>query len=171
MLGTSGDGGREEEGKMEAPVDLHRLTPSEDIIGGDSDETASLKMMLDRAVTYLKSFRWCPPISQKYLGFGVGDVVALFLFRLETPISGSDEWLWVVVGDLPSAYFVVDKAHDPASALHTYCHLMDEWVHAVLNNTSLNDVFPVQAEATTKNARMLLSRTKYIRESIIPQIP
>jgi hypothetical protein len=86
------------------PVDLNKLTPPERIVGDDAEETGLLQQMLQKATDYLKSFRWCPPIEQIYLGCGVGGVVAVFLFHFRERIQGTDEWLWVVVGDLPSAY-------------------------------------------------------------------
>jgi len=75
--------------------------------GEDEEETKMLKVMLSEAESYIASFHWSQPIKERYLGFGVGNVVALFLFRFDKPIRETDDWLWVVVGDLPSAYFVV----------------------------------------------------------------
>ncbi|HJZ94166.1 MAG TPA: hypothetical protein VKE40_25100 [Gemmataceae bacterium] len=152
------------------PVDLRRVTPAEKMAGEDADETAMLRDMLIRAETLLRSFSWCPPIAQRYLGVGIGGVLALFLFRFARAINNNDEWLWVVVGDLPSVYFVVDEARDPASALGVYCDLMQEWVDAVASGSSLDDVYPVDAAATKDNADMLRSRVKFIREQIVPSL-
>jgi hypothetical protein len=159
---------RQEMGKP--PIDVQRFTPCSEIRGEDPEETASLLGMLEDAKAYLKSFRWSEPVAKCYLGFGIGEVLALFLFRFKTPIHGTDEWLWVVIGDAPSAYFVIDQAGDAASALETYCGLMDAWAKAVLRRLPLEDVFPVNAVATAKNAKMLLSRIKFIREKIIPEV-
>jgi hypothetical protein len=96
---------------------------------------------------------------------------ALFLFRFATAVHGTDEYLWVVVGDLPSVYFVVkDDAHTPRSAAEVYCRLMQEWVSAVLSKEPLDDVYPVQADATEEMAEKLDSRLRFIRERIIPTI-
>ncbi len=156
--------------EMELPIDLNLLTPAEHIEGDTADETAALKEMLARAVAYLKSFSWCPLITERYLGYGVGGVLALFLFRLQPAINGEDEWLWVVVGDLPSAYFVIDEARDPASALEAYCELMEDWAEAVLSKSSLDEVFPVTAAPTKKHAEMLKSRVRFIRKNILPSL-
>jgi hypothetical protein len=138
--------------------------------GEDEQETTLLREMLDKARGYLQAFHWCPPISEEYLGFGVGKVFVVFLFRFAKPINDIDECLWVVVGDLPSAYFVVDDAPNPRSAAEVYCRIMREWIDAVLNNTPLEDVFPVKADATVEMAQMLDSRLRFIREKVIPMI-
>ncbi len=116
---------------MNAPIRLDELTPCDAMKGEDARETAYLKEMLTEAEAYIRSFKWCPKIVERYLGYGVGKVLALFLFRFERPINGSDEWLWVVVGDLPAAYFVVDGSLTAPDALETYCQLMGDWADAV----------------------------------------
>jgi hypothetical protein len=154
---------------MNDPIDFQRLTPCNAMIGEDEEETQSLKEMLARAEEYLRSHGWCPPIVEKYLGYGIGNVLALFLFRIEKPVEGGDEWLWVVEGDLPSAYFVTDRARNAASALAVYCDLMEAWAYAVLDDTQFDEVFPVSTPPTNENAEVLLGRIKFIRERIIPQ--
>jgi hypothetical protein len=149
-------------------IDLGKLTPAEQIVGEDAEETGRLQGMLRDATNYLRGFRWCPPIDRVYLGCGVGGVVAVFLFHFSERIQGTDEWLWVVVGDLPEAYFVIDDAGDPASALEVYCGLMDGWAKAVLEGKPLDDVFPVEAEPTADNARLLLKRLNFIRTRLLP---
>jgi len=153
---------------MILPVDLTCVIPADQLAGEDEAETKLLREMAQHAEEYLKSFKWCPPIASRLFGSGIEGAVAVFLFRLATKVSGTDDWLWVVVGDVPLAYLVTDNSPDPASALATYCDLMDEWIHAILNNSSLSDVFPVAAPATPENANKLGSRIKFIRDQIIP---
>ena len=124
--------------------------------------------MLRDATNYLRDFRWCPPIDRVYLGCGVGEVVAVFLFHLSEPIQGTDEWLWVIEGDLPTAYLVTERAGDPAFAPEVYCGLMEDWAKAVLEGQPLDDVFPVEAEPTPDNAQSLLKRLDFIRTQLLP---
>jgi len=153
---------------MKPSVDMSRVTPVDKMSGEDASETILLQRMLSRAEEYVKSFRWSRPIADKYLGVGIGDVLALFLFRFESPINDSDEWLWVVEGDLPSAYFVIDDAPTPATALEIYCRLMGDWADAVTKGSSLDSSFPVLAEPTKEHAEMLRTRIEFIRRKIIP---
>ena len=78
-----------------------------------------------------------------------------------------DKELWVV-GDLPSAYFVVDDVPTPRAALETYCSLMEDWAEQVLSGDQSYESFPVAAEPTEEHARMLLSRVEHLREVFAP---
>jgi hypothetical protein len=139
-------------------------------ISGDSDEdTELLRKMAGEVRAYLGGFRWCPPIKTLYLAGGVGGMVGLFLAELERPIDNQDNFLWVVVGDLPSAYLVTDSS-TPKEALETYCSLMHEWARAVKSEASLDNVFPVDAEPTRENAEQLMSRMSFLRREIIPSL-
>jgi hypothetical protein len=55
---------------MRQHVNLEKLTPAEQIVGEDGEDTRLLKEMLQEATNYLRAFRWCPPIDQVYQGNG-----------------------------------------------------------------------------------------------------
>lgn len=138
------------------------------IVGEDDEDTAGLRKLADSAREYIQSFHWCPAIDSFYLGFGVGGIAAVFLFKFARRISEIDDSLWVVVGDLPSAYLVVEEADDPAQALERYCDMMDHWVSAVQGSGDLADVFPIAVSATAKHADMLCKRVQFLRTELVP---
>src|SRR4051812_48819734 len=105
-------------------LDMRKVVPAAMLAGEDAEDTALLRGMLERASQYLRSFRWCADIEEAYFGLGVGGVVAVFLFRIRPAQTGVDPLLWVVVGDVPSAYLVTDRAPSPACALEGYVELM-----------------------------------------------
>lgn len=145
--------------------------PVSQMIGEDTEETELFKRAADEALAYLKSFKWCKNILETYFCFGVGGVVEVFLFRIDRLTSDGktiDEWLWVVVGDLPSAYLVTDEAESPRDALMAYCDEMREWVRIVLSKGDLRDVYPVGAQPTEKNASLLSKRIDFLESEIIP---
>jgi hypothetical protein len=148
--------------------DLKQVITIGEMSGDDEKDSALLNEMLGRAINYLSSQSWCPEITEKYFGFGIGGVVAVFLFRLSKRINGTDEFLWVIVGDLPSAYLVGDRARDPKSALEVYCELMEGWVEAVMKGDSLNEVYPVNVQPTSQYAEQLRSRIQFLKDKIIP---
>jgi hypothetical protein len=140
-----------------------------DIHGEDDEDTELLRGMAADARQFITGHEWCPPIRSFYLAYGVGGVVALFLVDFAEAIADSpDDSLWVVIGDLPSAYFVSESADTPRAALECYCYIMDDWVAAVVNDTDLEEVYPVEAEPTEENARELQSRLDFLRTEIIP---
>ena len=142
--------------------------------GDDQEDTEKLAEMSKKADNYITSYRWCPDIKEKYFGFGVGGIFAVFLYRFALPlrwtngaVTDMDDWLWVIVGDLPSAYLVVDDAPTPGLALGIYCVLMEDWANCILSDNSVENCFPVAASPTKEHAEMLLKRTSWIREEII----
>jgi len=140
-----------------------------DLRGDDDEDTKLLRDMGREAKVFITGHEWCPPIRNFYLAYGIGGVVALFLVDFAEAIADSpDDSLWVVVGDLPSAYFVSESADTPRAALECYCYIMDDWIAAVANDTDLEEVYPVDAEATEENARELQSRLDFLRTEIIP---
>lgn len=147
-------------------TDSFRRLP--EIRGEDDTDTTLLLQMAREARAYISAFKWCPPIRAIFLAYGVGGVVGVFLFEFSRKIGGTDSQLWVIVGDLPSVYMVVEPDDSAAYALERYCDLMQDWADAVENKADLTQVFPVPVEATDENARELRSRIEFLREEIIP---
>lgn len=140
------------------------------IFGDDAEDTELLRAMTRSARDYITSFNWCPPISVCYLAFGVGGVAALFLFKFDRKIQDSDDQLWVVIGDLPSAYLVVEADDSPQQAMDRYCELMEQWIAAVRGFSSLDTVFPVSVVPTVENAELLEKRIAFLVAEILPQM-
>jgi hypothetical protein len=148
-------------------VEMTSVVPIAEMKGEDDEDAILLQAAFQEATSYVRQFRWCKHIRESYFGFGIGGVVAVFLFRIE-PNGQADEWLWAVSGDLPPAYIVTDKAQTPVAALEMYCGLMEDWVQAVRNGQSLTDVFPVKAPATAESASMLSTRINLLRDEVLP---
>jgi hypothetical protein len=154
-------------------MDLNKAhaLPFEEMYGEDVEETTLFKVAAQDAVSFLKSHSWCRDIIEHYFCFGIGGVVELFLFRIDRLSSNGgvvDEWLWVIVGDIPSAYLVTDEAKSPGEALRTYCYVMQEWVEAVFAKKPLSDVYPVAVEPTEDNASQLNVRIEFLLNEIVP---
>ncbi|GHT27835.1 hypothetical protein FACS18942_07650 [Planctomycetales bacterium] len=144
------------------------LVPTFIMVGEDDEDTQMLHEMLERATCYVQSFQWSLPIKNTFFAGGIGNVIAVFLFEFEKKINDTDDALWIIEGDLPSAYLTVDEIHSATEAIKYYCDLMDEWINAVTNQLPLINVFPVQTQPTIDNAKLLFSRIRYIREQIVP---
>jgi len=150
-----------------SPINLSKLTPSGLIKGDDEQDTHLLKTMLGEAQKFLMSFPWCGEVLDSYLGIGVGGVVAVFYFQIKPNSDDADEWLWAVVGDIPPAYIAVDRAPNAACALDAYIGAMEEWVNAVNNGISVDDLIPVNVSPTRENADRLKSRLAFIDTKIL----
>ena len=141
-----------------------------DISGDDADDTASLLDMARSAREYISSFAWCPPLKAMYLAHGVGGVAAIFFVEFPRKITGTDDKLWIVVGDLPSAYLVVEPEDSPSDALERYCGIMEDWIAAVRDGADLHGIYPVSAEPTRGNADLLERRVAFLLAEIIPRM-
>lgn len=139
------------------------VSSTERMAESDSSEQRLLEELLREAESYLSSFKWCGSLREEYFGLGVGAVVGVFLFRIENLVAPEDEWLWVVVGDIPPAYLVVDDNTNPLLALVTYIELMEEWVEAAEHGRPVGELIPVNVAPTIANAAMLRSRLEFLR--------
>lgn len=124
-----------------------------------------------KATDFLTSFRWCSAIRESFLAFNSGDILGVFLFRIEPRLLGVDDTLWVVVGDVPSAFFVCDDAPDWHCALQCYVREMQRWVSAVRSGTELDGIIPVGVSPTSEHADMLESRLGFIQDHFIDDKP
>lgn len=151
-------------------IDTSRYIKEADIRGDSQEDTKLLRDMAKEARTYLNQFSWCPPIRKVYLAAGIGGIVAIFLVEFSRSINGIDDRLWVINGDIPSAYLVTEAGETPQEALHTYYDLMQEWVDAIKKGFDLASVFPVAAKPTLDNAVNLERRLNSLREEIEPSL-
>ena len=126
--------------------------------------------MTARAREYIQTFDWCPPITRQLPRFEAEGVLALVHFVFAQAIEDTDRALWVVVGDLPSAYFVYEGNERVRDALEQYCGLMEDWATAARNGASVEELFPVDAEPTAENAEALQARLAFIRAEILPKV-
>jgi hypothetical protein len=152
------------------PTDLpvSGVVPVSETAGEDEAETTQLRAMETLARGFLGSFDWCREIREFYFGAGVGDVIAIFLARIAPSRPDVDEFLWVVVGDVPPAYLVTDDSPTPKDALEGYIEEMRKWVTLAAQGESSPDVIPVNVPATPEWAETLGSRLDFIESRIIP---
>lgn len=169
-ISKDGDRDRQKDVVTDFLMDISGFQLAEEARGDSSDDTLSLRQMAADARKYLRSHKWCPTIKKLYLADGVGGIVAIFLAELSEPIQGQDTYLWVIVGDLPSAYLVVEDLTTPLQALFEYCSLMEKWADAVLSGKTLDNLFPVAEAPTEENARNLKRRITFIRDQILPEL-
>lgn len=117
-----------------------------------------------QAVRFLRSFAWCADVLELYEGILEPDIVGVFLCKIRPARPEVDEWLWVIVGDLPPAYLVTDEAPNPACALDGYIALMRDWVKAAKRGDPVDRLIPVNAPPTPEYATMLDSRLRILSD-------
>ena len=145
------------------------VVPTAVMTGEDQEETTRLREMEDQARAFLSSFPWFESIVELYFGDGVGGVCAVFFAQIKPSRPDVDEYLWVVVGDLPSAYMVTDDCRTPKQALEGYIEEMRKWVALARLSQTSPDVIPINVPATPEGAEALESRLDALEQKIIPR--
>ncbi|MCU0379375.1 MAG: DUF4826 family protein [Bacteroidales bacterium] len=118
------------------------------------------------ASNYLKSQKWCNAILDSWYDRGLADKVAVFFFKID-PVKGADDYVWIIVGDIPPAYVDIESATNGACAIQVYADIMEDWIKAAREGGNMEEVFPVNIAANEKYANMLASRIQFIRERIL----
>jgi hypothetical protein len=136
--------------------------------GDSAEETARLHADLETARRFLLSQNWCFGLGELYFGVGLGNGVSVFRAQITQKPPHVDSWIWVIVGDIPPAYLVIDELPDPISALRTYIVLMQEWVDLARFGESSNAVIPVNEAPTPENVEVLQKRLVALEEHIVP---
>ncbi len=131
-------------------------------------ELQSILGLYDEAKEYLEAFDWCISTKNCWLDkdLSVYEIIGVFLFEIEPLNDTVDDFIWVIVGDLPTVY--LDKSVTTGQeALEAYCEIMQEWADNVKNGKSLEECYPVPVDPTMENADLLYSRISFIRKELI----
>jgi len=137
------------------------MTPAQQI------RNPEVRALASEAKSFVESHRWCQEVTSVDLAWAVAGVLGVFEVRISPARPEVDSVLWVVVGDLPSAYLVQDDAPTWREALDGYVFEMWRWVNAVRQGEPLDDVMPVAAEPTLEHAEMLAGRLAFIESEIL----
>ena len=139
------------------------------MVGDDDEDTKLLRGMAEEARRYLSSFEWCRSIRQFYFGDGIGGVIGIFFAHIEPARADVDEWLWVIVGDIPPAYLVTDDCCTPKQAAEGYIREMRRWVASAKLGRTSSDIIPVNVPANPEWAAELEKRLDALEFEILPK--
>jgi hypothetical protein len=137
----------------------------------DGIQDLDVKELARRARDFISSQRWCGSIVSAHLAWAAGRVLAICQYHIKPSEPNVDEVLWVVVGDVPPAYLVLDEAPTWQAALARYVEEMDRWVETVRAGTDLGDIIPVDVEPTEQHTNMLATRLAFIRSRLVDADP
>ena len=152
------------------PPPVLSAVPIQALCGEDDHDTALLREMAGQAVQYVREFPWCLEIHEQYFGDGIGGVVALFLFRVAIRELDAPEWLWVIVGDLPSTYFGFRDFPTPRAALLLYIEGVEEWLAASPEERASGDLIPIDVPRAPEYLVLLKGRADTLRSSVLAHI-
>ncbi len=151
-------------------MNLAKACTVKDYINASTENTEYLSSCFQEAVDYIKGYNWLSGIKEAYVGMYFDGILSVFLLDLELNNEKQfedDNYVWVIVGDLPPAYITSEDAPNPACALDGYVGAMYEWVNAVSKGESVEKLIPVNVMPTVEYAQMLKQRLEFIDQRIL----
>lgn len=129
-------------------------------------EDKEINILSQRAFQYLERQTWCKEIETGWLAEGWGYMVGVFLFKIIPINTDVDDYVWIVVGDIPPAYIDIGAKSVP-DVLDSYISIMKDWVDCAINNLPVDECFPISVPPTKEYAEMLNSRIHLIKKVIL----
>ena len=141
----------------------------DEIARSDIEYKDEVLKLSELAGDYLNTFEWCEKIVKGWVVNDFGYILCIFYFEIETNRdSEADDHIWVIIGDLPTAYIDLISATTSKEALVHYCDLMEDWINCIKNGQTVEDCYPISALPTLEHANMLQSRIELIKTDYIP---
>src|SRR5436189_3373849 len=104
--------------KQKKQLSIDTMINIEQIRQSDVEHKQEVIEQAEEAKRYLNSFSWCKRIISGSLAQSFGYILCIFFFEIEpTKNGGADDKLWIIVGDLPSAYLDTIEYKTPHDAL------------------------------------------------------
>jgi hypothetical protein len=124
------------------------------------------------ARAFLAAQPWCSKVHQVTPVFAIADVLGVFRCTLIPSRPDADVMVWVVVGDLPSAYIVHEPGDSWQDALIGYVTEMRRWVDAVKagEHPGVNTI-PTNMPQTFESAAALETRLDFIQSRLLDVDP
>ncbi|MDR6969261.1 hypothetical protein J2X31_003288 [Flavobacterium arsenatis] len=133
-------------------------------------EDIEIHILYQEAEAYLLSHAWCDNVYEAWIGAQWDNILAIFLFKIKPNQEHIDQYVWLIVGDIPPAYIDIESAVDIKEALEGYIFIMKDWVQAVYKNESIEDYYPIEVPPTYEYAEMLEKRLMFIEEKMLPDL-
>lgn len=149
--------------------DLSKVVEWSKYLASQQEDVEEMISMYHEAREFLEYYDWCTKIKESYSGMLYPGIIAVFLFRILPAKKEVDEWIWVIVGDLPSTYLTIDECPNPATALDGYIGAMQEWIDAAQQGKSVAELIPVDVPATKENGDKLKKRLDFLDERILTE--
>jgi hypothetical protein len=152
-------------------LDSESVIALDAIVGDDDTDTLLLRKMARDAERYVRSFEWCAKLHEGFLADGFGGVLAIFLFRADIAKLGKNKWIWVFIGDVPSAYLEVDYEYrSPQNGLTRYIEGIMQWIAAHENGQSVDGLIPIVSPSDPASLKGLATRAETLRLNVLPFI-
>lgn len=135
-------------------INTNEMTLFEDIKNVQSSDLEFIELS-NEATSYLLSHKWCKNIEKQWLAANWENLLVIFFFKIIPNSNTADDYVWIVVGDLPPAYIDIESAKNVKEVVHTYIEIMNDWVQCVFKGGKIEDFYPINVPPTREFAEML----------------
>lgn len=126
--------------------------------------------LANEAERFLKSQKWCKNILRGMFDRGWCHIIGVFYFSIEPTDKHIPNAIWVIVGDLPSAYIDVEDNPNGACAIDAYVMEIQKWIDYVIEGKPVEDLIPIRAPKTKEYAKILQSRIDVVKNEILANL-
>jgi hypothetical protein len=123
--------------------------------------------LVAEAVGFVRRHQWCGQVHDVQLAFAIAGVLAVVRVDLEPLTARAEPRVWVIAGDLPSAYIVYEEGDTWQDALRGYVYEMRRWGEAAQRGAPVDDLIPVNVAPSPEHVGMLLSRLTFIEQELL----
>ncbi len=146
--------------------ELTKILENVNTLSKEDEKDTEICQLLVESENYLLSHPWCERIEGGWLAISWGNILCVFLHKIISKNQEVDDYVWMVVGDIPPAYIDIESAKDPLEVLECYVGIMSDWVECVELGNSIEDCYPIEVPETKEYASMLKARLKFISEEL-----
>jgi hypothetical protein len=139
-------------------------------INTHTDYYEEVKSLYIEAESYLNSFKWCKEIKSAKVYTNLGKVFCIFLFEIENAGSDDDNFLWVIVGDIPAMYLDVFGPKTTKDVVNIYIELAEDWINSIKAGKGANGCYPFDAEPTLELAELLEKKISFMKTTVVNNI-
>ena len=149
-------------------IDTSEMLSMETILKTYANDVETIKLA-KTASTYLYSHIWCDKIEKQWFVANWENLLAIFFFKITTNTKDVNEYVWLVVGDLPSICIDVESAANEQEVVKAYVGIMEDWIKCVHNKGNIKKCYPINVPPTKGYADMLKVRMSLIKEHILEE--
>lgn len=130
------------------------------------DDAMSVFEFARKAELFLAKKPWCKSIVCGYMARAWDGILGVFYFEIVPSSSEIDRSVWVIAGDVPTAY-ICNDSKVWSDALGAYVAEMTRWVDAVRTGEPIDMLIPTGVPPSISYANMLASRLQFIRTELL----
>src|SRR5688572_22387773 len=102
-----------QEERFAVTPDLSKVVDLNAYIEENQGSSEEIKDLYEEAVEFISYFSWLEGIKRAYAGLIHPGIVGVFLVNIDKLRDDVDDWLWIIVGDLPPAYLTCENCKNP----------------------------------------------------------